>query len=574
MLKLRDLPFDVSASTEPRWSRTDPNILFYVRGNQLRQINVGNDAIAVVYTFSEYSSITGAGESDISMDGNHFVFAGDRRYVFVFDISSNIKSPVFDTASHAFDSLYISPGNQVTITWLSSGSGRYQGIELFDTNMNFLRQLTKAGGQMDIGSDVNGDEILLWTNSNDPAPIPCNNGIVKVRLSDAKQTCLVQLDWSLAVHVSAPDNSGWVFVETYAPSDVIPPNGWKVYTNEFLQVKLDGTEVRRLAHHRSRPLNSYTYMPKLATSRDGSKLVFGSNFGLQAQIGNPAEYSDAYMIDLGPAVAPPLTRVQQDASSIAYAGSWFNNTNSVHSGGSAKLAMDAGSRVTFAFNGTGANWIGYSDEWSGIAMMNVDGIDQGEIDTYRTPQKAQASLYSVTGLAAGNHTLTIEATGRRSAASGGAWIWVDAFDTISGGSTVASSTPTGAAYHVEQEAAAVEFSSNWMANNHPMHSGSSAKLAMDAGEKVTFTFTGNAVTWIAYRDMWSGIAKISIDGAAKGEIDTYSASDSPRAKMYSVSGLAWGKHTITIEVTGRRSASSQGAWIWVDAFDYTGSALQ
>src|SRR5205807_618892 len=148
-------------------------------------------------------------------------------------------------------------------------------------------------------------------------------------------------------------------------------------------------------------------------SRDGSKLVFGSNFGLQAQIGNPSEYSDVYMMDIAssstasvpttttsspttptgtttpPTTAAAGTRVEQNATSVAYSGSWMTNSNAVHSGGSAIQAMDAGSRATFTFSGTGVNWIGYSDEWSGIASISVDGIAKGEIDTYKTPQKAQ-----------------------------------------------------------------------------------------------------------------------------------------------------------------------------------------
>src|SRR5262249_5116521 len=134
-------------------------------------------------------------------------------------------------------------------------------------------------------------------NANDPTPI-CNNGLVKIRIADGTQTCLVTFDWSLAAHVSGTDNSGWVLVETIAPYDPIPPSGWFKYTDEVLQVKLDGSQVRRLAHHRSRPLNSYTYQPKVSVSRDGSRLVYGSNFGLQEILGYPTEYSDAYMINL------------------------------------------------------------------------------------------------------------------------------------------------------------------------------------------------------------------------------------------------------------------------------------
>ncbi len=164
------------------------------------------------------------GESDISFDGDHFVFAGNGRYVFVYQISTATKGPVFDTGGRSFDSLYLTPNNNVIISWTQTGTVRYTGQELFDTKLNFLRQVGRADGHKDVSLDTNGDEILIWTNSNDPQPM-CNNGIVKIRLADGQQTCLVSLDWSLAVHISAPDNSGFVYVETYNPSNPTPPSG-------------------------------------------------------------------------------------------------------------------------------------------------------------------------------------------------------------------------------------------------------------------------------------------------------------------------------------------------------------
>jgi hypothetical protein len=294
---LGNLPFQINSSSEPRWSRKDPNVLYYRLGNQLKQYNVATKTMSVVHTFSEYSGISGLFESDICFDGNHFVLVGDGRYVFVYEISTDTKGPVFDAGGASFDSVYITPDDNVLITWNANGSGRYQGVELFNRNMIFQRQVTRAPGHMDVTRDTNGDEVLVWFNAGDLTPI-CNNGLVKIRLADATQTCLLTFDWSLAEHVSATDNSGWVFVETYAPGDPIPPSGWFRYTDELLQIKLDGTEVRRLAHHHSRPFNSYVYQPKASVSRDGRKLVYSSNFGLQSILGYPTEYSDAYLIDV------------------------------------------------------------------------------------------------------------------------------------------------------------------------------------------------------------------------------------------------------------------------------------
>jgi hypothetical protein len=144
------------------------------------------------------------------------------------------------------------------------------------------------------------DEVMIWTNSNDAQPIPaCNNGIVKVRLRDGAQTCLAQLDWSLAVHISAPDGNGYVYVDTEAPVNPQPgTSGWVPYTNEILQVRLDGSGVIRWAHHRSRPFDSYNWQPKLSISRDGTKLLYSSNYNLQAIEGttHPTLYTDAYLI--------------------------------------------------------------------------------------------------------------------------------------------------------------------------------------------------------------------------------------------------------------------------------------
>jgi hypothetical protein len=90
--------------------------------------------------------------------------------------------------------------------------------------------------------------------------------------------------------------------------------------------------------------------------------------------------------------------------------------------------MDANHRATLTFSGTAVSWLGYRDEWSGIARVYLDGVMQATIDTYASPAQAGAVLYTVAGLAGGAHTLVIEVTGTHNAASGGSWVWLDAFD--------------------------------------------------------------------------------------------------------------------------------------------------
>jgi hypothetical protein len=278
---------------------------------------VGTGQVALVRAFPEYARITGRGESDICFDGGHFVLVGDDHDVFVYDLASGVKGAVLDVRGHPFDSVYITADDEVTVTWLSAGRGRYQGIELFDREMRFQRQVARAGGHMDVSRDVDGEAVLVWANGGDPEPI-CDNGIVKIRLRDGQQTCLLTLDVSLAAHVSASDE-GWAIVSTFAPQDPRPEGGWPPYTNEIVRVKLDGSVVSRLAHHRSRPSNDYNWQPKATISRDGTRIVYASNFGLPETAGYPAQYSDAYLIrldeDLGASGCHPRPEATARAAS-------------------------------------------------------------------------------------------------------------------------------------------------------------------------------------------------------------------------------------------------------------------
>ena len=274
----------VGATSEPVWSRTDSNVFYFhpVDSNQLRKYNIATDVQTVVHTFSEYISISSGGEAEISYDGDHLVLIGDNlltpgsREIFVYRISTDTKGPVFDaTLTGGFDAVYITPDNNVLIAWLATGTGRFQGTELYDEDMNFLRQVANNNGHKDVTRDVDGSEILVQTNSADPTPIPnCQNGIVKIKLATAHQTCLLSLDWSLAVHISAGDQDGWVYVSTYNNSTASSP--WFVYTNELLRISLDGSVVRRLAHHRS-DTTTYEGQPRISVSRDGRRFLFNSN---------------------------------------------------------------------------------------------------------------------------------------------------------------------------------------------------------------------------------------------------------------------------------------------------------
>ena len=293
---------------------------------------------------------------------------------------------------------------------------------------------------------------------------------------------------------------------------------------------------------------------------------------------------DAFDIENGSGVrggiAATAGRIEQNNPALLYTGIWYSNTNKEHSSGNAVLAVDASSRASINFSGTGITWNAYRDEWSGIAKVYLDGVLGAPVDTYLSPSQAQSPAYSINGLPSGSHSLTIEASGTHNARSGGSWIWIDAFDVPGNGTVSVSSSgvplppsggpvaPTnGGATRMEQDNSAIVYLGNWHTNGNPANSGGSAVLAVDPGAEATVTFVGRDSKRIGVRDEWSGIAKVYVDGVFQQNLDSYLTPGLGQQVIYQTGGLVPGTHTFTIETTGTANQTSRGSWIWVDAFD-------
>jgi hypothetical protein len=261
-----------------------------------------------------------------------------------------------------------------------------------------------------------------------------------------------------------------------------------------------------------------------------------------------------------------VTHVEQDDPAVAYSGNWYANTSNEHSGGTAALTNTRGARATLSFTGTGITWNGVADGWAGLATVFVDGR-MTVVDSYAATGAYQRALYAVHGLPAGPHTLTIEVTHERAAHTDGSWVWIDSFD-IEDGRPLAGGITAGTG-RIEEYHPALVYTGRWYSNSNAAHSGGTAVLAMDAGSRVSVTFNGTGVRWLAYRDEWSGIARVYLDGELKTTIDNYLVPARAQTVPYALDGLAAGTHTLTIEATGTRQASATGAWVWVDGFDVT-----
>jgi hypothetical protein len=263
-----------------------------------------------------------------------------------------------------------------------------------------------------------------------------------------------------------------------------------------------------------------------------------------------------------------VTRIEQTDPSIVYTGTWYVNNESPNSGGSAALTNAKGATATLSFTGTGINWIGVLDPYSGIAQVYLDST-QYTVDTYGPSTLYQQHLFAVHGLAPGAHTLSILVPHVRDANTEGSWIWIDAFDIENGSGIIGG--VSAAAGRAEQNNPAITYTGNWYPDTNAVLSGGTAVSATAANSSATVTFTGTGITWIGYRDQWSGIANVYVDGNLQSpSVDTFAASEQAQAPVYSISGLSSGTHSLMIVATGTHDAASAGSWIWVDAFDVAG----
>src|SRR5258706_3423284 len=227
----------------------------------------------------------------------------------------------------------------------------------------------------------------------------------------------------------------------------------------------------------------------------------------------------------------------------------------------AQETYTAGETATLPFRGTAISWIGYRGPDGGIALMQVDGGAPVEVDTYFPTAKFQAEMFTATGLADANHTLTITATGRTNAASTATRIVMDSFDVMTPGRRYEEYEPS-----IVKSVGAAGAPPHWNHNENRVWSEGASATSNQTGATLTFSFTGTSVSWIGCeKSSAGGSANVYIDGVFVREVRLHQSYpiEGYQMTVFRADGLANGPHTLMIEVT----SSNNGPYVVVDAFD-------
>ena len=272
---------------------------------------------------------------------------------------------------------------------------------------------------------------------------------------------------------------------------------------------------------------------------------------------------DAFDIAGSIAPAPKLNRYEQTDTHLLYGGTWTAASATAASAGSFRYAAAAGS-VTVSFNGTYLAWLGKTSPVYGKAKLAVDGVGKGTVDLY-SAGTAYGKVWDTGTLPSGEHTVTVSWD---TSNAPGKYISVDAFDIIG----TIRQAPGGTRY--QQDVASpggtpyLVYAGTWAPFSASGASGGSYLRANTSGGKVTITFDGTYLAWIATKGTTLGNALVSLDGGTAKKIVLAAPAVAYQQNVWNTGMLSPGEHTVTISWDPTNTA---GKYISVDAIDLVGT---
>ncbi len=257
---------------------------------------------------------------------------------------------------------------------------------------------------------------------------------------------------------------------------------------------------------------------------------------------------------------------EQNDGRISYAGRWVTGSGATHSGGSYAYSNTAGSTIELRFRGTSISWIGPKAASYGRAEVIVDGKSRGVVSQYASSASSQQTVWSISGLPEGEHTLVIRVTGTKDAASSGTVVVADAF-LVGNAMPPLTLSDLAQSARFQESDTRLGYAGAWVSGTGAAHSGGGYRYSSTMGSTVKATFRGTSISWIGPKAASYGQAEVWLDGVKQPNVSQYAPATALQQEIWSASGLPDGEHTVVIRVTGTREAASSGNLIVIDAFD-------
>jgi alpha-galactosidase len=247
--------------------------------------------------------------------------------------------------------------------------------------------------------------------------------------------------------------------------------------------------------------------------------------------------SGTYMLldKLSFSVASPIDINDTDPA-IVYTGSWSLSSNrgfgdykdDVH------FTQTNNDYFQYTFKGTGIDLITEKEASQGDIDIYIDNVFQRTVSTYNATRLTQQTVFSVSGLASGTHTI-------KAVKKSGTYMLLDKLSFRSDRIQINNTDP------------GITYSGTWSSNGNRGFGDytNDVHFTSTNSNYFQFTFTGTGIELITEKEAAQGNVDIYIDNVFQQTVSTYNATRLSQQVVYSVSGLASGTHTLkAVKTTG------------------------
>jgi hypothetical protein len=280
------------------WSNVNPSLMYgmVANTNQFVKLNVAKgDDYTVLHKFREYDRIDfGAWEGNLSNNDRYAALVGmkaGKLDFLVYDLQKDLiqsrkTQPQGTTINNGTGAIVNNismsqSGKYVVVQYNKPGRGVHRGIHLLDRSLKFVRQLSaRQGSHFDACIDTQGAESLVVTDDTSSA-------LVSVQYATGKKTTILPASKSnYNIHVSCRNinRPGWAYISEFT-GDIDPanPNAVKPTPDKTFALKLDGSgKSEQFAPPRNSASKDYERQPQSVPNRDGTKVLFASDWGEQS----------------------------------------------------------------------------------------------------------------------------------------------------------------------------------------------------------------------------------------------------------------------------------------------------
>ncbi len=281
-----------SVAGDGLWSETDPNVLIRASsstGDVFTFDPMTNRRVATVINLSQFnfgSQLQIMAQSSLDDAGRYLLLSGvtaaGQHTVITVDMLSKEFS-TFDMATKPHAGSISHGGRYVALNWNESGSGPEHGIWLFDVNLTPLRQIAPMKSHSDFAYDSKGNEVLVYI-------APKTGAVMMDQLSNGTVTVVLQGGTAmLRGHLSGRNNDrpGWVYCSVYDSTNTSARAG----NDQVFALKLDGSQTVEIFAHAHHGLDIYVNDPMATVSRDGTNVLFGSEWAGPAAFAYVAQWA-------------------------------------------------------------------------------------------------------------------------------------------------------------------------------------------------------------------------------------------------------------------------------------------